>query len=139
MPEIAEAVQRLAIYARVSTEEQREGQTIDSQVTELERFSREKVWPIVGVYKDDGWSGGMMDRPELDHLRDDARKGLFDAVLINDVDRVARDVTHLGVIKPDLERHGIRVLFRKLPADKSPTSNLMVNILGSFAEFEREL
>jgi len=139
MPEIAEAVQRLAIYARVSTEEQREGQTIDSQVTELERFSREKIWPIVGVYKDDGWSGGMMDRPELDHLRDDARKGLFDAVLINDVDRLARDVTHLGVIKRDLERHGIRVLFRKLPSDKSPTSNLMVNILGSFAEFEREL
>jgi site-specific DNA recombinase len=60
-------------------------------------------------------------------------------VLINDVDRLARDVTHLGVIKRDLERHGIRVLFRKLPSDKSPTSNLMVNILGSFAEFEREL
>jgi site-specific DNA recombinase len=139
MPEIAEAVQRLAIYARVSTEEQREGQTIDSQITELERFSREKVWPIVGVYKDDGWSGGVMDRPELDRLRDDARKGLFDAVLINDVDRLARDVTHLGVIKRDLERHGIKVLFRKLPSDKSPTSNLMVNILGSFAEFEREL
>lgn len=81
----------------------------------------------------------MMERPELDRLRDDAQGGKFDAVLINDVDRLARDVAHLGVIKRDLERKGIKVIFRKLPTDTSPTSNLMVNILGSFAEFEREL
>src|SRR5216684_933748 len=139
MPETADAGLRLAIYARVSTEEQREGQTIDSQIAELERFSREKGWPIAGTYKDDGWSGGVMERPELDRLRDDAQKGVFEAVLINDVDRLARDVAHLGVIKRDLERKGIKVIFRKLPSDTSPTYNLMVNILGSFAEFEREL
>src|SRR4051812_34886370 len=110
MPEIAETVQRAAIYARVSTEEQREGQTIDSQVAELERFCREKDWPIVGVYKDEGWSGGVMERPELDRLRDDARAGVFSAVLINDVDRLARDVAHLGVIKRDLERRGVKVI-----------------------------
>src|SRR6266849_2145653 len=139
MPEITDAGLRLAIYARVSTEEQREGQTIDSQVSELERFSREKGWPIVGIYKDEGWSGGIMERPDLDRLRDDARRGVFQAVLINDVDRLARDVAHLGVIKRDLEKKGMKVIFRKLPSDTSPTNNLMVNILGSFAEFEREL
>jgi site-specific DNA recombinase len=130
---------RLAIYARVSTEEQREGQTINSQVAELERFAREKGWIITGAYKDEGWSGGIMERPDLDRLRDDAYRGAFQAVLINDVDRLARDVAHLGVIKRDLEKRGIRVIFRKLPSDTSPTNNLMVNILGSFAEFEREL
>ena len=139
MPEIAQTALRLAIYARVSTDEQREGQTIDSQVSEVERFARDKGWPITGIYKDEGWSGGIMERPELDRLRDDAQKGVFDAVLINDVDRLARDVAHLGVIRRDLERRGIKVIFRKLPSDTSPTSNLMVNILGSFAEFEREL
>jgi site-specific DNA recombinase len=139
MAESPEAGLRLAVYARVSTEEQREGQTIDSQITELERFCREKAWPITGIYKDDGWSGGVMERPELDRLRDDAQKGLFDGVLINDVDRLARDVAHLGVIKRDLEKKGVKVIFRKLPSDGSPTYNLMVNILGSFAEFEREL
>lgn len=130
---------RLAIYARVSTDEQREGQTIDSQIAELERFATEKQWTIAGVYKDEGWSGGLMARPELDRLRDDASRGLFQAVLVNDVDRLARDVVHLGVIKRDLERRGVQVIFRKLPGDNSPTQNLMVNILGSFAEFEREL
>jgi site-specific DNA recombinase len=130
---------RVALYARVSTEEQREGQTIDSQIAELERFAAEKGLKISGVYKDDGWSGSILARPELDHLRDDASKGLFDIVLFNDVDRLARDVSHLGIVKRDLERHGIQVIFKKLPTEKSPTSNLMINILGSFAEFEREL
>jgi len=134
MARVDRNILRLAIYARVSTEEQREGQTIDSQVSELDRFAREKGWPIVGIYKDEGWSGGVMERPELDRLRDEALRGGFDAVLINDVDRLARDVAHLGVIKRDLERHGIKVIFRKLPSDTSPTSNLMVNILGSFAD-----
>ena len=80
-----------------------------------------------------------MARPALDRLRDSASKRLFHSVLINDVDRLARDVAHLGVIKRDLERQGVRVVFRKLPSEASPTHNLMVNILGSFAEFEREL
>lgn len=130
---------RTALYARVSTEEQREGQTIESQIDELKRFADQKGWRTTGVYKDDGWSGGLIARPELDRLRDDASEGLFDVVLINDVDRLARDVAHLGVIKRDLLRHGVEVVFKKLPTENSPTHNLMVNILGSFAEFEREL
>lgn len=139
MSDLKDAGLKLAIYARVSTEEQREGQTIDSQVAELERFAREKGWAVVGVFKDDGWSGGVLERPELDRLRDSARAQLIEAVLVNDVDRLARDVSHLGIIKRELERIGVRLMFRKLPTESSPTYNLMVNILGSFAEFEREL
>lgn len=126
---------RLALYCRVSTEEQREGQTIESQIKELEQFATSS-WTIIRTYKDEGWSGSILARPELDRLRDDASKHLFDAVLINDVDRLARDVTHLGIIKRDLERHGVRVIFRKLPGEASPAHNLLINVLGSFAEFE---
>lgn len=139
MPANDSSIIRAAIYARVSSEEQREGQTIDSQIAELERFASSQQWVVVGIYKDEGWSGAVLARPELDRLRDDASHGRFDLVLLNDVDRLARDVSHLGIIKRDLERHGATVRFRKLPADQSPTANLMVNILGSFAEFEREL
>lgn len=130
---------RAVIYARVSSEEQREGQTIDSQIAELERFAHEKGWPLAGVYKDEGWSGSLLSRPALDRMRDDAACKRFDLVLLNDVDRLARDVAHLGIVKRDLERCGVRVVFRKLPSDESPTYNLMVNVLGSFAEFEREM
>jgi site-specific DNA recombinase len=130
---------RVAIYARVSTEEQREGQTIDSQILEVEKYASQNHWSVTDVYKDEGWSGSMLARPELDRLRDAASKGVFEAVLINDVDRLARDVAHLGIIKRDLERKGVRLIFRKLPGENSPTHDLMVNILGSFAQFEREL
>lgn len=140
MPDsVSASTLRAAIYARVSSEEQREGQTIDSQIAELERFARDKGWLIVDIYKDEGWSGALLSRPALDRLRDEAARKRFDLVLLNDVDRLARDVTHLGIIKRDLERSGVRVVFRKLPSDESPTYNLMVNVLGSFAEFEREM
>src|ERR1043166_1893114 len=111
---------RIVLYARVSTEEQREGQSIDSQICELESFARAKGWFLGDVYKDEGWSGSVMARPELDRLRDDARGGRFQAVLINDVDRLARDVAHLGIIKRDLEKQNVRVIFRKLPAEAGP-------------------
>jgi site-specific DNA recombinase len=129
----------VALYCRVSTEEQREGQTIDSQVAELERFAREKRWTVADIYKDEGWSGSLLARPALDQLRDHAHQGRFQVVLVNDVDRLARDVSHLGIVKRDLESRGVQVVFRKLPGEQSPTHNLLVNILGSFAEFEREL
>ncbi len=130
---------RVAFYCRVSTEEQREGQTIDSQIAELERFAHERKWLVVDVYRDEGWSGSLLARPALDQLRDHAQQGRFEAVVINDVDRLARDVSHLGIVKRDLESRNVRVIFRKLPGEESPTHNLLINILGSFAEFEREL
>jgi site-specific DNA recombinase len=137
--ENSQARLRLALYVRVSSDEQREGHTIDSQIAELRHFADQKEWPVISVYADEAWSGAILARPKLDQLRDDAHRGAFDAVLINDVDRLARDVTHLGIIKRDLERSGVRVIFRKIPSESSPTNNLLVNMLGSFAEFEREM
>jgi len=130
---------RCAIYCRVSTEEQKEGGTIDSQIRELEDFAQANSHIITARYIDDGWSGGILNRPELDRLRDEADKGLFEAVLVNDVDRISRELAHLGIIKKDLEGKNIKLIFRKLPNNGDPISNFMVNMLGSFAEFEREL
>jgi site-specific DNA recombinase len=130
---------RVALYARVSSEEQKEGHTIDAQVVELERFAHEKNWQVIEIYKDESWSGADLNRPALNRLRDNASKGIFDAIVVNDVDRLARVAAHLWIIKRDLERQNIRVIFRKLPTEAGPTSDLMVNILASFAEFERAM
>jgi site-specific DNA recombinase len=130
---------KVAFYARVSGEEQKQGHNIDSQLAELKEFAKQRDWSVVDAYLDEAWSGAALARPALDKLRDDAGRKLFDIVLINDVDRLARDVSHLGIIKRDLERSGVKVVFRKIPSENSPTHNLLVNILGSFAEFEREL
>jgi len=129
----------VAIYARVSSDEQREGKNIDSQIKELEDFAKANNYKIVERYIDDGWSGSILERPELDRLRDDAAKDLFEAVLVNDVDRLSREMLHLGIIKRDLERKGAKLVFKKLPNSEDPLSNFMVNVLGSFAEFERQM
>src|SRR5438105_3941890 len=114
MEAIPGAQAKVALYARVSTDEQREGQTIKSQLAELERFAEQNGWTVHERYLDEGWSGALLARPELDRLRDDADRGLFGMVIINDVDRLARDVNHLGVIKRDLEHKRVRLVFRKL-------------------------
>lgn len=130
---------KCAIYCRVSTEEQKEGRTIESQIKELEDFAQVNSYVIAARYIDEGWSGSILNRPELDRLRDKADKGLFEAVLVNDVDRLSRELTHLGIIKKDLEKKNVKLIFKKLPNNGDPISNFMVNMLGSFAEFEREL
>jgi len=130
---------RCAIYCRVSTEEQKDGRTIDSQIRELEDFAQANSHVVTARYIDEGWSGSMLNRPELDRLRDKADKGLFEAVLVNDVDRLSRELAHLGIIKKDLEKKSVKLIFKKLPNNGDPISNFMVNMLGSFAEFEREL
>jgi site-specific DNA recombinase len=130
---------RVALYCRVSTDEQKQGGTIESQIMELETFAQSRGYIVVQKYIDDGWSGALLSRPELDKLRDDAAKHLFGAVLINDVDRLGRDVANLAVVKRDLEAKGVEVIFKNLPNDRSPLANFMVNVLGSFAEFERAM
>lgn len=132
-------INRVAIYCRVSSEEQKQGKTINSQIQELEDFAIASNYKIIERYIDDGWSGGLLERPALDRLRDAASKGLFEAVLINDVDRLSREVLHLGIIKKDLEKKGAKLIFKKLPNTEGPMSNFMINMLGSFAEFERQM
>lgn len=130
---------KAALYCRVSSEEQKQGKTINSQIKELEDFAKANNYEIAGRYIDDGWSGAILERPALDRLRDEATKGLFEAVLVNDVDRLSREMLHLGIIRKDLEEKGIKLNFRNLPISGDPLSNFMINVLGSFAEFERQM
>jgi len=83
---------RAALYARVSTEEQAQRFGLTSQLTELRAFAATKGWtvPTGGEYVDDGYSGADLERPALARLREAVRLHAFDAVLIHDVDRLAR-------------------------------------------------
>ena len=116
MPEAQTKQLRVALYARVSTEEQKEGQTIQAQIAELERCAKDRDYAVVHIYKDEAWSGSMLARPALDRLRDDATKGLFDAVIVNGGTGIApRDVT-IEAVRPllDKELEGFGELFRML-------------------------
>lgn len=82
---------RAAIYARVSTDRQREKQTIASQLRLLPEYAKSQGWSITDQYVDDGRSGETVeDRPEFRRLLDDAAIGAFDILLVIDLDRITR-------------------------------------------------
>ncbi|MDP2946854.1 MAG: recombinase family protein, partial [Nanoarchaeota archaeon] len=95
-------MKKVAIYARVSSERQEQEKTIESQLQELRNACKD--FQITGEYIDDGWSGETFIRPQLDRLRDDALKGLFEAVYILAPDRLARNLVDGLIVKQELER-----------------------------------
>ena len=85
-------MRRAALYARVSTEHQEREQTIQSQIAAITRYADQQGFrhsPAL-TYTDDGYSGTWLDRPGLDELRDHAREGRFDVVVVLCPDRLAR-------------------------------------------------
>lgn len=83
-------MKRAAIYARVSTPQQREERTIESQLHALQAYAQEQGFYLQEkhIYRDEGYSGSRLDRPALDRLRDDAAAGLLDVVLITSPDPI---------------------------------------------------
>jgi site-specific DNA recombinase len=131
---------RIALYSRVSTEEQRVGRTIESQISELEKYSIENKYEIIGKYLDDGWTGSIIERPELDRLRDDAKQKKFDAILIHHPDRLSRVQLHQLLLLNEFEKDDIKVIFYKLPEynDQSEESRVVNKSVWSMvSELER--
>jgi site-specific DNA recombinase len=135
------ATERVALYLRVSSEEQREAGTIQTQDDYLERHAAELGFEAVEVYADDGISGTipLHERPEGRRLLEDARLGKFDTVLVYRLDRLAR--TQLAILDAAdrLERVGVSLRSATEHYETAtPAGRLMFQMLGSFAEFERE-
>lgn len=124
-----------AIYARVSTEEQKP----EHQIEELKTMSSQQNIMIFDVYVDKV-SGTKDSRPELNRLMFDMRKGLFNCVLIYKLDRLGRSLKHLITVCEEFNNKGIDLIVSSQGIDTSTaTGKLLFNILGSVAEFEREL
>lgn len=130
---------RGALYARVSTARQEQERTIESQLEALHGRSRELAWDVPKelVLIDDGWSGARLDRPGLDALRDAAAEGRFDALLVYDPDRLARNFVHQQLLLEELERRRVQVHFLERPLSERPEDRLLVQMQGVFAEYER--
>jgi putative DNA-invertase from lambdoid prophage Rac len=129
---------RTVIYARVSTTDQ----NCEMQVRELREYATRRGWNICDEYLDTGWSGAKANRPELDRLMQDASLRRFDAVLVWKLDRFGRSVRNCLDGIESLRSHGVRFLAvsQSIDTDESnPTSRLLLHILASVAEFEREM
>ena len=83
----------VAVYVRVSTQRQAQAQSIEQQLDRLRAHLREQGVELASeeVFRDDGYSGATLNRPGLDRLRDAARAGEVDRVLVTDPDRLARN------------------------------------------------
>ena len=128
---------KVALYARVSTEKQEDEKTIESQIAELEDYAKENGYVIIERYIDNGYSGTLLARPELDRLRDDVSKGLFDAVLIHSPDRLARRYVWQEVVIEELKSKDIQTIFKNRQIAETPEDQLLLGMQGIVAEYER--
>src|SRR5919108_4223705 len=133
---------RVAAYARVSTDRQQQAQTIEQQVELLRAYvRRQPEWVLADehIFRDDGYSGARLQRPGLDALRDQVARAAFDVVVITAPDRLARHFVHQMVVLDEWERAGIEVVFIDRPPSRDPHEQLVTQIRGAVAEYERTL
>ena len=129
----------VALYARVSSDKQREEGTIASQLQELRQFAERESLCLDErhIYLDEGKSGYYLDRPGLDALRDAARDGLVDLVLMHDPDRLSRKYAYQVLLLEEFKRWQVDIRFLKQPPAESDEQRLLVQIQGVIAEYER--
>ena len=130
---------RVALYARVSSEQQEQRGTVASQVAAVRAYARAHQFAVCEDYVcvDDGYSGARLDRPGLDRLRDGAALRAFDAVVVRCPDRLARRYAYQVLIVEELSRWDIPVHFCENPPPTDPQAQLLVQIQGIMAEYER--
>ncbi|ONF43313.1 recombinase [Marinobacter lutaoensis] len=137
---------RCAVYTRKSTEEglEQDYNSIDAQRDAGHAYiasQRAEGWiPVEDDYDDPAFSGGNMERPALKRLMADIEKGKIDVVVVYKIDRLTRSLTDFSKMIDVFERHGVS--FVSVTQQFNTTNSmgrLMLNILLSFAQFEREV
>jgi site-specific DNA recombinase len=128
-----------AIYARVSSDKQREESTIASQTAALIEFAGSRGYqvPAEWVFEDEGYSGASLVRPGLERLRDLAAEGQIEAVLVHAPDRLSRKYAYQVLLIEELARHGVETVFIKAPQAATAEDQLLVQFQGMIAEYER--
>jgi site-specific DNA recombinase len=130
-----------AIYARVSTPRQGREQTIESQLTVLKSWADENGHDLSpeNIYTDEGYSGSRLDRRGLDALRESAEDGTFEVLGVLSPDRLARKYAYQVLLLEEVGRSGCEVVFVDHPISDDPNDQLLLQIRGAIAEYERVL
>jgi site-specific DNA recombinase len=137
---------RCAIYTRKSTEEglEQEFNSLDAQRESAEAFIRSQThegWTCLpDRYDDGGFTGGNMERPALQRLLADIQAGKVDCVVTYKVDRLSRSLLDFAKMMETFEQHGVSfVSITQQFNSATSMGRLVLNVLLSFAQFEREI
>jgi site-specific DNA recombinase len=128
-----------ALYARVSSAQQAEAHTVASQVMALrERIAADGLpWPEALQFIDEGYSGATLVRPALERLRDLAAAGAVDRLYVHSPDRLARKYAYQVLLVDEFQRAGVEVIFLNRELGRSPEDDLLLQVQGMMAEYER--
>jgi site-specific DNA recombinase len=128
-----------AIYARVSSDKQKEENTIASQTAALLEFARAHGYsvPDAWIFEDEGYSGASLVRPGLERVRDLAAEGQLCAILVHAPDRLSRKYAYQILLIEEFARHGVETVFVKAPQTATPEDQLLLQFQGMIAEYER--
>src|SRR5215218_223590 len=128
-----------AIYARVSSAHQAEAHTIASQVAALHERVAADGLPLPDALQciDEGYSGATLVRPALERLRDLVAAGAVDRLYVHSPDRLARKYAYQVVLVDELQRAGVEVIFLNRALGQSPEDDLLLQVQGMMAEYER--
>ena len=129
----------VAFYARVSSQGQANDATIQSQVAALQARIQQDGLTIdeERCFVDDGYSGGTLVRPSLERLRDLAWSGGVDRLYVLAPDRLARKYVAQAILLEEFQKHGVEVVFLSQPRDPSAEGELLLQMQGMIAEYER--
>jgi len=138
--EIKKQPKMAAIYARVSGDRQKKEETIDSQIDAIQQFAKANNYTVIDewIFKDEAQSGKNLDRPGLDALRDLVRDGGPDLIILYEFDRIARKSAYQTILLEEFEKAGVIVECVKYKSATTPEERFMRDMLGVFAEHERE-
>jgi site-specific DNA recombinase len=138
MPDIPKGL-RVAFYARVSSDAQKDNETIASQVAALEERIRQDGQMLAAELRfvDEAWSGSTLVRPALERLRDTAAAGGLDRLYVYQPDRLARHYPHQVLLLQEFQQNGVEVRFLNQPAHPTPEERMLLEFQGIFAEYER--
>jgi site-specific DNA recombinase len=130
---------QVAIYARVSSDQQAEAQTVASQVAALrERIATEGLaLPDAMEFIDEGYSGATLIRPALERLRDVIAARAVDRLYLHSPDRLARKYAYQVLLVDEFRRAGVEVIFLNRALGQSPEDDLLLQVQGMIAEYER--
>lgn len=127
---------RAVTYARVSSDMQLDGYSLEAQHDVNLKLIASKGWQHVGAYRDEAQSARTTDRPDFQRMLEDARAGYFDVIVVHKLDRFSRSVVDVLITLRDLEKYGVTLVSATEDFDfTTPAGRMLLVMLAAFAEW----